>query len=52
MASWCLGIWGIELMPQFVEILACILSPQHTVMQKHWLVFKQLVYVTANIYQK
>lgn len=39
-------------MLQFVQILAYILSPQHTVMHKHRLVFKQLVYVTANIYQK
>lgn len=52
MAPQCLEIWGIELMLQFAQILACILSPQHAVMQKHWLVFKQLVYVTANINQK
>lgn len=33
-------------MLQFAQILAQVLSPQHAVTQKHWLVFKQLVYVT------
>lgn len=35
-------------MLQLTQILACISFPQHAVMQKPWLVFEQLVYVTAN----
>lgn len=43
--------WGTEVLLQLARILVCILFLQHAVMQKPQLVFKQLVYVTANTSQ-
>lgn len=43
--------WGTEVLLQLTRILVCILFLQHAVMQKPQLVFKQLVYVTANTSQ-
>lgn len=43
--------WGIEMLLQLARILVCILFLQHAVMQKPQLVFKRLVYVTANTSQ-
>lgn len=43
---------GTEVLLQLTRILVCILFLQHAVMQKPRLVFKQLVYVTANTSQK
>lgn len=42
---------GTEVLLQLARILVCILFLQHAVMQKPRLVFKQLVYVTANTSQ-
>lgn len=42
---------GTEVLLQLTRILVCVLFLQHAVMQKPRLVFKQLVYVTANTSQ-